>query len=366
AWINGRPVTMAQLAGLTAHLVEIHGQHEHQALMARGSQMALLDAYAGTAPQRQSVAEAARYWSTLSRERDELQAQGDVSDRIEWIEHQFLELERETLDADSIAQLLLDHRRQAHASDLIAASDRAFDQLGGSEDASVSRALQQVRHELQRVATHEPRLVEVDGMLAAAAIQIDEAGSLLDRIRDDLDIDPSLFESIEQRLARLHDLARKHRVAPEELGAHRDALERELDTRRGADRRLEKLDHDIQLARVAWRKAADALGAKRRKAATRLAGDTTALIGELGMGGGHFGIDFEPLGDDRPDPNGGERIEFMVAANPGQPPRPLRKVASGGELSRISLAIEVAALGLDAVPTMVFDEVDSGIGGAVA
>lgn len=366
AWINGRPVTMAQLAGLTAHLVEIHGQHEHQALMARGSQMALLDAYAGTAPQRQTVAEAARHWSMLSRERDELLAQGDVSDRIEWIEHQFLELERETLDADSIAQLLLDHRRQAHASDLIAASDRAFDQLGGSEDASVARALQQVRHELQRVATHEPRLVEVDGMLAAAAIQIDEAGSLLDRIRDDLDIDPSLFESIEQRLARLHDLARKHRVAPEELGAHRDALELELDTLRGADRRLEKLDHDIQLARGAWRKAAEALGTKRRKAASRLANDTTALIGELGMGGGHFGIDFEPLGDDRPDPNGGERIEFMVAANPGQPPRPLRKVASGGELSRISLAIEVAALGLDAVPTMVFDEVDSGIGGAVA
>src|SRR5690606_15745906 len=204
------------------------------------------------------------------------------------------------------------------------------------------------------------------GMLAAAAIQIDEAGSLLDRIRDDLDIDPSLFESIEQRLARLHDLARKHRVAPEELGAHRDALERELDTLRGADRRLEKLDHDIQLARVAWRKAADTLGAKRCKAATRLAGDTTALIGELGMGGGHFGIDFEPLGDDRPDPQGGGRIGVMVAASPGQPPRPLRKVASGGELSRISLAIEVAALGLDAVPTMVFAEVDSGIGGAVA
>jgi len=216
------------------------------------------------------------------------------------------------------------------------------------------------------VASHEPRLTEVDGMLAAAAIQIDEAGSLLDRIRDDLDIDPSLFVSIEQRLARIHDLARKHRVAPEELAAHRDALEQELDALRGADRRLEKLDSEIEKTRLAWRTAADALGAKRRKAAGKLAQATTALIGELGMGGGHFGIDIEPLPADKPDPNGGERIEFMVAANPGQPPRPLRKVASGGELSRISLAIEVAALGLDAVPTMVFDEVDSGIGGAVA
>ncbi|WP_222564532.1 DNA repair protein RecN [Novilysobacter antarcticus] len=366
AWINGRPVTMAQLAELTRHLVEIHGQHEHQALMARGSQLALLDAYAATAPERRLVSEAAAQWGALLRERDELVAQGDVSDRIEWLEHQYLELERETLDADSIAQLLLDHRRQAHASDLIAASDSAFEQLGGSDDTSVSRALQQIRHELQRVATHEPRLTEVDDMLAAAAIQIDEAGSLLDRIRDDLDIDPSLLESIEQRLARLHDLARKHRVAPEELAAHRDALEQELDALRGADRRLEKLDIEIDNARQAWRKAADKLGAKRRKAATKLAQATTALIGELGMGGGHFDIDIEPLPADKPDPNGGERIEFMVAANPGQPPRPLRKVASGGELSRISLAIEVAALGLDAVPTMVFDEVDSGIGGAVA
>lgn len=366
AWINGRPVTMAQLAELTGYLVEIHGQHEHQALMARSSQLALLDAYAVTAPERRQVADAARHWSTLLREHDELMAQGDVSDRIEWLEHQHLELERETLEPESIAQLLLDHRRQAHASDLIAASDSAFEQLGGIDDTSVSHALQQIRNELKRVAAHEPRLTEVDDMLAAAAIQIDEAGNLLDRIRDDLDIDPSQFESNEQRLTRLHDLARKHRVTTEELGAHRDSLEQELDTLRGADRRLEKLDRDIQRAHDVWRKAADTLGAKRRKAATTLAADTTALIGELGMSGGHFGIDFEPIADDKPDPNGGERIEFMVAANPGQPPRPLRKVASGGELSRISLAIEVAALGLDAVPTMVFDEVDSGIGGPVA
>ena len=366
AWINGRAVTMTQLAELTAHLVEIHGQHEHQALMGRGSQLALLDAYAVTAPERRVVADAAIQWTALLRERDALSAQGDVSDRIEWLEHQHLELERETLEPDSIAQLLLDHRRQAHASDLIAASESAFEQLGGSEGDSVAHALQQVRNELQRVATHEPRLVEVDGMLAAAAIQIDEAGSLLDRIRDDLDIDPSQFELIEQRLARLHDLARKHRVAPEDLAAHRDALELELDTLRGADRRLEKLGREIAQAQGVWAAAAEVLGSKRRAAASTLAAATTALIGELGMGGGHFGIDFEPIAHDRPDPNGSERIEFMVAANPGQPPRPLRKVASGGELSRISLAIEVAALGLDAVPTMVFDEVDSGIGGAVA
>ncbi|HEU4813207.1 MAG TPA: DNA repair protein RecN, partial [Xanthomonadaceae bacterium] len=123
---------------------------------------------------------------------------------------------------------------------------------------------------------------------------------------------------------------------------------------------------DIAGACAAWRTAASTLGATRKKAAAGLGKATSALLGELGMGGGRFEVAIEPMGDERPDPQGAERVEFLVAANPGQPPRPLRKVASGGELSRISLAIEVAALGLDAVPTMVFDEVDSGIGGAVA
>ena len=146
----------------------------------------------------------------------------------------------------------------------------------------------------------------------------------------------------------------------------RDALAAELEQLRGAGIRLQRLDAEIQSARNDWRKAADALGGKRRKAAESLAAATTDLIAELGMGGGRFDIAIEPIEGDKPDPQGGERVEFLVAANPGQPARALRKVASGGELSRISLAIEVAALGLDTVPTMVFDEVDSGIGGGVA
>jgi DNA repair protein RecN (Recombination protein N) len=150
------------------------------------------------------------------------------------------------------------------------------------------------------------------------------------------------------------------------LFTHRETLANELEQLRGADLRLQKLDREIDAARAEWRGAADVLGDKRRAAAASLATATTALIAELGMGGGHFDITVEPVEGDRPDPQGSERVEFLVAANPGQPARPLRKVASGGELSRISLAIEVAALGLDAVPTMVFDEVDSGIGGATA
>ena len=366
AWINGRPVTLGQLSELAALLVEIHGQHEHQALLSRSSQLALLDAYGSTEPQRADVAAAAAQWTALLTERELLLAKGDVADRIDWLEHQFAELEREDLDPESIERLRHDHRRQAHASGLIEACESAFARLGGDEGPSLSRSLQQVRGELQRMAAHESRLGVVDGLLENAAIQVDEALVVLDRVRSDLDLDPIALEAIEQRLSRLHELSRKHRVSTEELAQHRDTIASELASLRGADERLKRVDRDLADARASWRKAADVLGDKRRKAASALSSATTALIGELGMGGGRFEIAIEPLADDKPDPQGGERVEFLVAANPGQPPRALRKVASGGELSRISLAIEVAALGLDTVPAMVFDEVDSGIGGAVA
>src|SRR5690606_34155530 len=152
-------------------------------------------------------------------------------------------------------------------------------------------------------------------------------------------------------------------VPLEGLGAHRDALAAELEVLASSAERLERLDGEIEAAAAAWRRAAARLGKARATAATALGQATTALLGELGMGGGRFEVALEPTAGDAPDAQGAERVEFLVSANAGQPPRPLRKVASGGELSRISLAIEVAALGLDAVQTMVFDEVDSGIGG---
>ena len=366
AWINGRPVTSSQLSDLAARLVEIHGQHEHQALMARNSQLALLDAYARNSAQREQVRQASQRWQALLDERDALSAQGDVSDRIGFLEHQLAELEREDLDPAAIAALDTNHRRQAHATALIGACESVVQQLNGDEGPSALGLLQDSRHDLARVAEHEPRLGEVDALLDSAAIQIEEALALLDRVRDDLDADPTQFEAMERRLGRLHDLARKHRVSPDELAAHRDHLTAEVESLRGADERLQQLDKHIEAAIGVWQGAASVLSASRQSAAQALSAATTTLIGELGMGGGQFLIQLQPQETLRPDPNGAERVEFLVAANAGQPPRALRKVASGGELSRISLAIEVAALGLDSVPTMVFDEVDSGIGGAVA
>lgn len=365
AWINGRPATLTQLTALAERLVEIHGQHEHQALLSKASQLALLDAFGQHDAPLAQVRDAAERWNALLREQDALSKTGDVGERIDFLDHQFGELERESLEPESIAELGAAHHRHAHAAGLIDACDRALARLG-DEAPSLPQQLQQLRAELARMREHEPRLGDVDAMLDAAAIQVDEAGLLLQRVRDDLDLDPAQYEELEQRLGRLHELARKHRVAPEGLASHRDAIAGELDALRNAGARLQALDAEIASAREQWRRAADALGASRQRAANLLSKSTTALIAELGMGGGHFEIALEPIEGERPDPQGGERVEFLVSANAGQPPRPLRKVASGGELSRISLAIEVAALGLDAVPTMVFDEVDSGIGGAVA
>ncbi len=366
SWINGRPVTLTQLGELAGMLVEIHGQHDQQALLARPSQLALLDAYARNEAERTQVRQAAARWQALVDEAEALSRQGDVSDRIGFLEHQLGELQREDLEPASIAGLTSSHRRQAHAGALLTACDVAAARLNGDDDASVLQLLQQTRHELSRVAEHDPRLGEVDALLDGAAIQLHEALALLDRVHDDLDADPEQFEDIERRLGRLHDLARKHRVPMEQLGEHRDALEAEVEQLRGADARLQALAGEIERAAGQWQGVAATLSASRRTAAAGLSATTTALIGELGMGGGQFLIEIEPQAVAKPDPNGAERVEFLVAANAGQPPRALRKVASGGELSRISLAIEVAALDLDAVPTMVFDEVDSGIGGAVA
>ena len=366
AFINGRPVPVSQLAELAAFLVEIHGQHDQQALLSRPSQLALLDAYARNDAERTAVRAASGQWQALIDERDALSQQGDVSDRIAFLEHQLGELQREELEPAALVALAASHRRQAHSTALIEACQYAGNALNGDEAPALLGLLQQVRHELSRVSQHDARLGEIDGMLDAAGIQLHEALAQLDRVLDDLDSDPEAFEEIERRLGRLHDLARKHRVPMEELAAARERLAAELEQLRGADERLSRLAGEIDTAAARWQAQAARLTASRTSAAKALSDTTTTLIGELGMGGGQFLIELEPQPQPRPDPNGAERVEFLVAANAGQPPRALRKVASGGELSRISLAIEVAALGLDAVPTMVFDEVDSGIGGAVA
>ena len=365
SWINGRAATLAQLVELASLLVEIHGQHAQQALLSRSTQTDLLDAHARHPALLARVRDACLRWRGLRDERDALLARGDVGDRRAWLQHQLDELRAEPLEADALAELDASHRRHAHAAALIATCEQALARLGGDE--ALASHVQHLRSSLQREAANEPRLHDVDALLDSAAIQLDEALTLLERIRDDLDLDPESLQVIERRLARVQDLSRKHRIAPAMLGAHRDALAVELESLADADARLQRLDAGIAAALSEWIDGARALTVSRRNAGQRLADAVAGIIGELGMLGGRFEVVLDPIAEPQsPDVLGAERADFLVSANAGQPPRPLRKIASGGELSRISLAIEVAALGLDAVPTMVFDEVDSGIGGAVA
>ena len=366
AWINGRPATLAQLAELGALLVEIHGQHEHQALLEREHQLALVDDFGRHGAQLAAVVELARQWQAVERELAELNRRGDVADRVALLEHQLSELGRESLDPADIENLVAGHRRASHAASLLAGYDLALSRLSGDEGPDLSRQLSQVESELARHLDHEPRLAEAVALVESARIQLDEAASLLERWRDDLDTDPEALAAAEARLSRLHELGRRHRVPMEQLQARHDALAAELDSLRGADEQAAALAAQRDALAAQWRTAAAALGKARAKAGKALGQAVSGLMGELGMAGGVLQVDTTPVDNPRPHPAGAERCEFLVSANPGQPPRPLRKVASGGELARISLAIEVAALGLDAVPTMVFDEVDTGIGGAVA
>ncbi|MBJ7517723.1 MAG: AAA family ATPase, partial [Stenotrophomonas sp.] len=288
AWINGRPVTISQLTELAGLLVEIHGQHEQQALLTRPSQLALLDAYASNADQRRAVRVAAAGWQTLVDEAAALSQQGDVSDRIGFLEHQLRELEREELEPESIIALGASHRRQAHASALLTTCDTATTRINGDDDASALGLLAQVRGDLGRMVEHDARLGEVDALIDSASIQLQEALSLLDRVHDDLDADPEQFEDNERRLGRLHDLARKHRVPMEDLAAQRDRMQAEAEQLRGADVRLQKLAGEIEKAAAAWREQAAVLSAGRQRAAAELSTTTTGLIAELGMGGGQF------------------------------------------------------------------------------
>ena len=366
AWINGRPVTLAQLRSLASGLVAVHGQHEHQALLERSGQLALLDAWGGHAGELATVARLAREWRVLRNELEALSGHADPAERIAWLQHQVEELDRDVLSAEDFAALEERHRRLAHAGQLLQGTAALADRLDGDSDFALLRQLARTATELERLAPLDERLRPVAELVEAARIQLVEATDALARHPSLLDLDPARLEEAEAQLARLHELARKHRVRIPDLPAQAAGLRTELESLHGAGTRMDALRRQVVEVERAHAAAAAVLSARRADAARSLGAAVDAMMAELGMPGGRFEVALEPLQADEPDAQGNERCEFLVSANPGQPPRPLRKVASGGELSRISLAIEVAALGLDATGTMVFDEVDAGIGGAVA
>jgi DNA repair protein RecN (Recombination protein N) len=366
AWINGRPANARQLGELASLLVEIHGQHEHQALLSRSHQMALLDAYAGHDTLLASVRDTALQWKELGARVRKLSGGDDRDQRIDMLRHELGELEKWALPTAELAELEASHKRLANAGRLAEGASGVVELLDGDGEFALRRALGRAHTELGKLSLIDERLAPLLELLDNAAIELGEAADGLGRYAQDVDLDPERYSEVDHHLARLHELSRRHRLPVHELHDKLDTQRNELAELEGAGDVLEKLAVQREQLQQTYTNAAAALTKARSSAASRLDTEVSSLMTELGMAGGVLRIELEPVAGDEPDPQGKERCELLVSANPGQPPRALRKVASGGELARISLAIEVATLGKDTVGTMVFDEVDTGIGGAVA
>jgi len=366
AYINGRPAPVQQLQELGDLLADIHGQHEHQSLLKREVQRELLDAYAG---HEAAVSALGDIFRDYKARRDELErlrgAAQDRSARSELLRFHIQELETLDLAEHEIAQLDDEHRRLANAGRLLESCQRAVAALY-EDEVSANTLLGHAHTDLQELTRFDPKLQAICDLLDGALIQAREASDELRDYIERLDLDPARLNWIDQRLATIQQLARKHRVKPEELPALLERSREELLQLDHADEHFDALEKVIATLQQKFVDLALQIRARRHQAALELGQKISAAMHELGMPGGRFDIVVEDLPADEPARHGLDRIDFRVSANPGQPPQALTKVASGGELSRISLAIQVIATHASRIPTLVFDEVDTGIGGGVA
>lgn len=362
AWINGVPVTQAQLREAGDWLADIHGQHAHHALLRGDAQRALVDSYAGATALATDVAARFRIWQQFAELRRSAEHDSVASERErELLVWQIGELQDLAFEPDEWAAINAEHSRLAHAAGLMDGADEALALLGEG-DAAVASLLRHINVRIDAMADLDPGLADVLELLSGAAIQADEALHALRRYRERLDLDPQRLGEIEHRIERVTDMSRKHRVAPEALPELLAEGMRKLDelVARADPARL--ADQESR-SRADYEAAAQRLSVLRRPAVDALSREITEAMQTLAMVGGQFEAALESCA---PAGHGLESVEFRVAANPSQPLRPLAKVASGGELSRIGLAIQVMTSRDSATPTLIFDEVDVGIGGGVA
>jgi len=365
-FINGRPAPLGQLRELGEQLVDIHGQHEHQSLRHREAQRALLDDFGAHADLLEAVRRAWREWRDTERELADLSRDGqDIDQRLDLLSHQVDELDALELRADELGELDAEQRRLAHAGQLLETCQRCLATLH-EDEASIHTRLSRIAGDLEQVVAFDAGLEQPAELVDNARIQAEEAASGLRAVADRIEMDPARLEWVEQRLASIHELARKHQVAPEDLPATGERLRAERDALARAGERGAQLRARVEHARDEWIEAAAGLSAAREEAGKQLGAAVTAEMQALGMGGGRFEVELRVEDNPEPAPEGADRIEFRVTANPGQAPLPLRKVASGGELSRISLAIQMIGSRAAGIPTQIFDEVDAGIGGKIA
>ncbi|HEY5900524.1 MAG TPA: DNA repair protein RecN [Burkholderiales bacterium] len=362
-FINGHAATLAQLKEAGEWLVDLHGQHAHQSLLRAAAQRELLDAHAGSQQLAFETANAYRDWKRLEEVAAEASAKFaqreaerlDLMDRVE-------SLRKLAPRAGEWEQVSAEHKRLQHGSSLLAGAQSSLEALDEAEGASLSQ-LGAVAQQLQSLAEHDARLAPIVELLKSAEAQAYEAVRELRQYASRVDLDPEALREAEARIEALHGAARRHRIRPEELPAHLEGLEKRLHELE-LSVNPEALEREVAAARAGYAAAAKKLSAKRSEGAQALSKAVTATLSQLAMQAARFNVSLAKL--DEPAAYGAESVEFEVASHPSLPLRPLARVASGGELSRISLAIQLVAAKGSPVATLVFDEVDAGIGGTVA
>jgi DNA repair protein RecN (Recombination protein N) len=367
AFLNGRPMPLQALREVGELLVDIHGQHAHQSLLRRDAQREALDHFGGHLRLIESCRALAQGWQDL---RGAIAALGggaaERGAEHELLRYQVQELRAAEVQPGEVESLDDEHRRLSHGQTLIEAARRAVFTLDEAEEGAIAGRLDTLVRELDEMARFDPRVLPVRELLEAAAIQAREAASGLRHYADGVDLDPERLRWLEQRIAALEALARKHRLPTRALPEHLAALEARLAELEHGEERLRAIEAELADCAERYRKVADRLHQARSEAAPRLAEAVTANARRLGMPGTRFEVRVDPAPGEAPSPHGHDRIEFLFSDNPGQPLAPLGQVASGGELSRLSLAIQLVGAHGRGVPTQVFDEVDSGVGGRVA
>lgn len=366
-YINGSPCPQQDLKALGEMLIDIHSQHEHQSLLKTDTHRRMLDAFAGAGELARQVQLAAQRCRQTEQALHQASQDGEeYSSRVQLLTYQLEELDNLSLQDGELEQLEDDQRQLANAEHITHSCQQVINLCSESDSGSVLQALTASLQRLGNLHTHNRNLDEANSLLASAQIQVEEAVGELTRYLDHFEADPERQQQIEERLGVIYDLARKHRINPDELPALQQRLIDELESlqQQGAD--AEKLAEELEAYRKHYRELAAELSEQREEAATRLAAAVTGEVQQLGMPGGTVKVQLTSNKPDSYAPTGMETVEFLVSANPGQPAKPLAKVASGGELSRISLGIQVVTAQTSRVPTLVFDEVDVGIGGPTA
>jgi DNA repair protein RecN (Recombination protein N) len=366
AYLNGQAVPVQQLKEIVGNLLDVHGQHEFQSLVRPASQRELLDHYGKLEPLAAQVAKAHGDWLALLNKVLEIESRlRDRDARLELLRFQDSELTALDLRPGEAAELAAESVRLANRGRLIEGAQTASLLLTEGDADTVQARLARAQAALKPLVGIDETLAQLLPLLDEAAIRVSEAGRELARYADTLELDNARQSIVERRLAAAEELARKHRIPVGDLPAHRIQLRNELETLETAEQDVATLRRQQTEALAAYRSFAEQLSAARTETAVTFGKEISARMQLLGMTGGRFNVEVTPLESTEPQPYGLDQIEFRVTANPGQPPRALAKVASGGELARLSLAVQVACMA-DGRHCMVFDEVDAGIGGAIA